>query len=177
MRFRLPSQTASGLGVPSLCRACPASASGLRAGCPRAGAGFWLVVLLGVFVLAGGFSLGWRCCFAAWLWVPGRPRVLCAGSSCPLASVCSGRSSLVPGCGSAFSSSASVVRFRSSPAGARWSVALSVLRRAGFVGPLGLVCSAWALPFPSVLRAGWRAGLFPSLWAACLSARAARFRA
>lgn len=146
---------------------------GLAGGAPGFGPGLWFTVCLGVFVVAG-FSFGWRCVFAAWLWLPGRPRVSCAGSACPLASVCSGRASLVPGCGSAFASSAAVVRFRSSPAGARWLVALSWLRRAGFVGSLGLVCPAWALPFPSVLSAGWRAGLLPSLFAACVSARAAR---
>ena len=125
---------------------------------------------LGVFVLC----LSWRCCFSAWLRLPGEPVRACAGSACPLRPFCSGRSSLVPGV-PAEAGSAAALRLSRSPVGARRRVCLAWLRRAGL--PFGFfVGSCFALPFPSVLSAAWRAGVVPSLWARCLRARAA-FRA
>ena len=125
---------------------------------------------LGVFLVCVS---RFRCCFAAWLREPGGGFVPCAGSACLLSGFCSGASSCVPG---SRLSSAAVFAFPPGVARRR-AVCLRWLRACGLPAGLGLVSPCWWLPFPSVLSAGWRAGLLPRLWAACLAARARRRRA
>ena len=140
----------------------------------------WACLGLGLFAFCF-FAVGvflvcvsrFRCCFAAWLREPGGGFVPCAGSACLLSGFCSGASSCVPG---SRLSSAAVFAFPPGVAGRR-AVCLRWLRACGLPAGLGLVSPCWWLPFPSVLSAGWRAGLLPRLWAACLAARARRRRA
>lgn len=118
----------------------------------------------------------WRCCFAAWLSVPGRRFSFCAGAACPFRVFCSGRASLVPG-SSCSLSSAAVWAFPAVVASRR-DVCLRWLWRAGLprgVGGLGWVSPAWALPFPSVLSAASRAGFpFARFWRWLLALRRLR---
>ena len=130
-------------------------------------------------VFASAFRPRWRCVFAVWLRLPGEPARSCAGGWCPLSPAVSGccsggPASLVPGSAGALRS-ASVFAFPAAVA-ARRSVARRWLLACGWPGPGSgwFLSPAFALPFPSVLSAGWRAGLLSSLWLRCRRARAAR---
>lgn len=132
-------------------------------------------------VFSGVFRPRWRCVFAVWLRLPGEPARACAGGFCPLSPAVSGccsggAASLVPGASAALSSGRVAELLFPAPVLARRRVALSWLRRAGWpgCGSGWFVSSSFALPFPSVLSLGWRAGVLPLLWARCRSARAAR---
>lgn len=134
-------------------------ALGAPCGCCLRGARRCLLFSAEVFVVSAFFVPRWRCCFAGWLSVPGRSFSSCAGVVCPLRAFCAGRASLVPGSERALSS-ASVFAFPAEVA-ARRRVCRRWLLAVGWPLGAGLVLSpSFAVPFPSVLSAAWRAG-FP----------------
>lgn len=145
------------------CCGCPVAACGVPGRC------CFLLCVWRCSAVCAVFVPRWRCCFAAWLRSPGEAAgVECVGSRCPLSPFCAGRASLVPGSSVSSASRA----FWAPPAVLlRREVARSWLRRAGWPGAPLALCSFFALPFPSVLSAASRAGVLPSLWGACLSAR------